>query len=353
VPEPAAGSAAGTLPGTGARYGHNGAGGPANAAPAWLTRLQEWQQRRGRPAVVVSAPIDDDLVPVLYECLRTVGRVERMDLVLATVGGTVTVARRVAVLLGEFTAALTIVVPHQARSAGTLLCLGAHELLLGPMAELSPIDPNLSATWPPPPDGTDRLSAEDVRAFVRMAGDWFGVTRDADRLQVLALVAQRIFPGSLAALYRYDRLCRRSAHELLRRQLPDAGDAARERIVDQLVSGYDAHDHVITRADAVALGLRVAPAAADLDELAWQLLAAHRRELVDRPGEPGTEGATGLVTSERFCARRMQRWKPSVPYPDARPGAQAPMTPRVQWEVDRFDTATGPPGPGGGGAEEG
>lgn len=304
---------------------------------AWRARLHAWQAERGRPAVVFMSNIDDDSVPVLYQCLQAVGRVERLDLVLATKGGTVTVARRVAMLLREFTSQLAVVVPHEARSAGTLLCLGADELVLGPLAELSPIDPNLASTWPPPPDGTGSLSAEDIRAFRAMAAEWFGVTSAEDRLQVLALVAQRVFPGSLAALYRYDRLCRRTAYELLSRQLPEAAEDARHRIVDQLVSGYDAHDHVITRADAVALGLNVAIASAARDALAWDLLAAHRRELVDRSSEPGRDGCTGLVTSGGFCARRMKRWDPNPMYPGDPGAPEPPMTPRVAWEIDRPD----------------
>lgn len=313
-----------------------------NGAPPWLGLLRAWQARRGRPAVVLAANIDDDVVPVLYECLQTLGPVQALDLVLVTMGGTVTVARRLAMLLREFTAHLTVVVPHQARSAGTLLCLGADELVLGPLAELSPIDPNLTASWPPPADGSDRLSAEDVREFARMAEDWFGVTGEADRVHVLAMVAQRIFPGSLAALYRYDRLCRQAAGELLARQLPDAGDAVRQRIVEQLVSGYGAHDHLITRADAAALGLRVADPSAGLDALAWQLLAAHRRELVERPSEPGSDGVTGMVTSAGFCARRVQRWQPGAGYTGEAPGPYPPSTPHVRWEIDRLDRAERP-----------
>jgi Serine dehydrogenase proteinase len=297
---------------------------------SWPAPLEAWQARRGRPAIVFLSPIDDASVPVLYRCLEALGRVEQLDLVLATKGGAVTIARRIAMLLREFTARLTIVVPHEARSAGTLLCLGADDLVLGPLAELSPIDANLNSTWPPA-NGADQLSAEDIRAFRAMAEDWFGVTGEEDRLQVLALVAQRVFPGSLAALYRYDRSCRRTADELLRIQLPDAADADRQRIVDQLVAGFDAHDHVITRADAVALGLAVSAASPELEALAWEVLAAHRHELLERPAQPGESGVTGMITSAPFSARRMQRWEPGQEGPGSSPQAG----PRISWEVDQ------------------
>lgn len=297
----------------------------------WTAPLKAWEAHRERPAIVFISPMDDDSVLALYHCLQAVGRVEQLDLMLTTKGGAVTIARRIAMLLREFTARLTIIVPHEARSAGTLLCLGADDLALGPLAELGPIDASLNASWPPPPDSTDRLSSEDVRAFRAMAEDWFGVTEEKDRLQVLALIAQRVFPGSLAALYRYDRLCRRTADELLRHQLPNASDSDRRQIVEQLVAGFDAHDHVITRADAIALGLAVSATSPELEALAWEVLTAHRAEMVERPSQPGHEGITGTIAGGSFRARRIQYWEPSL----GGPGAQPPMAPRISWEIDQ------------------
>lgn len=306
---------------------------PPFRVPEALAALEEV---RGHPVIAFLAPIDDDTVPVLYQALLTTGPVEHLDLLLSTMGGTVTTARRIAMLLREHTGRLTILVPHRARSAGTLLCLGADDLVLGPMAELSPVDPNVSAAGPPPSDTSDRLSAEDIRAFSAMANDWFGVTRDEDQVHVLALVAQRVFPGSLAALYRFDRLSRRTAGELLRYQLPDADETSRQRIVDQLVGGYGAHDHVITRADAVALGLEVVGDNGPVETLAWDVLATLQAQMVTRPSEPGREGVTGFVIGSRFRARRMLRWEVNPRLtPGADPnGPEPPARPRVDWAID-------------------
>src|SRR5688572_11254059 len=93
-------------------------------------QLLEVQAIRGNPVIFWSASISEDAVCMLYECLRSIGPTRRLDLVLSTSGGVITVARRLALLLREFTQHLTILVPYQARSAGTLLCLSANELVL-------------------------------------------------------------------------------------------------------------------------------------------------------------------------------------------------------------------------------
>jgi ClpP class serine protease len=159
-----------------------------------LPQLDELQALRHTPVIVYSSMIGDDTVSVVYDCLRQIGQTQRLDLVLFTSGGKVTIARRLALLLREFTQYLTILVPYRARSAGTLLCLSANELILNPTAELGPIDAHIGSVGPTPPDAPGLISAEDVRAFRQMAEDWFGVNREKDRLQVLALLAQLYFP---------------------------------------------------------------------------------------------------------------------------------------------------------------
>src|SRR4051794_38228194 len=136
-----------------------------------LARLRAY---RGNPTLLCHSPLATDLVPALYRCLHQLGRGERLDLVLSTYGGSVTSTRQIALLLREFTDRLTILVPQRARSAGTLLCLAADELVLSPFAELGPLDANMGATESQAPGTPGILSAEDIRAFPSMARDGFG-----------------------------------------------------------------------------------------------------------------------------------------------------------------------------------
>lgn len=271
---------------------------------ALLSQLAELEALRGNPAIVYHSVIADDAVRVLYEYLRKRGRTDRLDLVLSTTGGSITTARKIALLLREYARHVTILVPYRAWSAGTLLCLSADELVLGPMAELGPIDSHIGSAGSPPPDAPGMISAEDVRAFRQMAEEWFGVEREEDRLQVLALVAQRIFPTSLASFFRFDKLVRQIAEELLGYQLPDADTSTRQRIVDKLVGGYYAHDYILSTAEARDLGLQARPASSQEEEVLWRLNQACRAQILKQP-EGAREEVVGLIVGTGFYARQV------------------------------------------------
>jgi hypothetical protein len=280
-----------------------------------IERLSDLAALHDSHAVVYHGMIDQDAPRVLYEHLRHLGRVPRLDLVIATNGGTATAARRLALLLHDYTDRLTVLVPHRARSAGTLLCLGAHELVMGPLAELSPLDPQIGSAAAPRPGEPAVLSAEDMRAFREMAQQWFGVVRAEDRLSLFGLLAQRVFPGSLGAFYRADQLIRDMAHELLRYQLPDVDRVGRDLVVDRLVGGFHAHDYAITRAQAKDLGLRVRYADAQEEALLWTILRQCDTQL---EVETDDQRVVTLMAGEDFFARRVQVQASAGTGPDLR-----------------------------------
>lgn len=272
------------------------------------SQIAALQNLRGNPAMVYASMISDESVRILYECLRRWGQQEHLDLVLLTSGGQVMATRQLALLLREYIHRLTILVPYRARSAGTLLCLSANELVLGPLAQLGPIDSNISAVGPSPPDAPSMISATDIYTFRQMAEDWFGITREEDRLQVLALLAQRIFPTTLSAFYRFDQQIRRIAYELLKYQMPDGEADVMKRIVDQLASGQYGHDYIISRTEARDLGLHTHFASPDEEVLLWDILLACYGQIAEHPGQTEQEDTIGLIASEGFFARQVQGW---------------------------------------------
>lgn len=282
----------------------------------------------------MSKTIEEDDVTPLYECLRRIGTTERLDLVLYTSGGYATVARRIALLLREHAERVTILVPYKARSAGTLLCLSADELVLGPLAELGPLDPHIAMSGDGPAGSPPSISSEDVRAFRTMAERWFGLESEAHRMQVFALLSQRMFPTTLSAFYRNDQQVRQFGEELLRYQLPDADERVVRRLVDQLVSGFHAHDHIITRAEARRLGLRVAASSAEVEDRLWTVWQSYlgyiRGAAAPMPGQQVT--VNGVIASTDLVARHVIRWPELTPA--MRDGPPSPsMIPQAGWET--------------------
>ena len=87
---------------------------------------------------------------------------EDLHLILATPGGDGETAVRLARSAQARCREFTVIVPDQAKSAGTILALGAHHILMGPTSDLGPIDPQF-------PIGSDLVSAKDIIASVQAA----------------------------------------------------------------------------------------------------------------------------------------------------------------------------------------
>lgn len=82
----------------------------------------------------------DDVLPFL-NMLKSIGRTENLDLVLVSPGGDAMAAEKMLDLCRKYcTGELRVVVPLYAKSAATLLALGADEIVMGESSELGPMD---------------------------------------------------------------------------------------------------------------------------------------------------------------------------------------------------------------------
>lgn len=247
--------------------------------------------------------IEESDTAVLYDYLRAQGSLERLNVILYTGGGDVSVSHNISLLFREFVTHVTVTVLHKACSAGTLLCLGADQIVMDAHACIGPIDAHLHAAGANPPGSSPVVSASDIRAFCRMGEAWFGLQSEESRLQMLTLLCKHFFPTALSAFFQADQQVRQIATQLLSYQLPEVEEDARELIVDFLSEGCYVHEHRIGRSTAKRLGLRVVDATAqeaDLLHLLWQacnndsvtgLLQAEHRGVVD-----------GLIIGSNFVA---------------------------------------------------
>jgi hypothetical protein len=268
------------------------------ALPQQVERLQAY---RRRPLLVLAASqLELELLPELYDQLRAIGPQRQLDVLLHSPGGVVNGARRIALLLREFAERLSIIVPFRCESSATMLALGADDIVAGPLAIFSPIDPHLHGG-----DGHSSFSSEDIRQFGAMCADWFGADADEARSQSLSLLCGSIFPPSLTAFYRSTLEMMAIGAELLRHQLPDADEAARRRIVQQLVSGYHTHSYALTRDELAALGLHIVRDTG-AETLAWELSRSLQAVVggAQRDSEEGPWFDALLATDKALRLRR-------------------------------------------------
>ena len=90
-----------------------------------------------------SAVNPGDTVP-LGDALAPIGKVENLDLVIHTFGGSGETAEKIVEMCrSHCTGEFRVVVPNMAKSAGTLIALGADRIVMGYCSELGPIDPQI------------------------------------------------------------------------------------------------------------------------------------------------------------------------------------------------------------------
>ncbi|UXI66236.1 SDH family Clp fold serine proteinase [Tahibacter amnicola] len=231
-----------------------------------IARLESLVQTR--VLVLAATSLDIDLLPAAYESLRSIGPVERLCVVVNCRGGSVNVARRIALLFREFATHVTFVVPHFCESAGTVMALSADEIVAGPLAVFSPTDPHLNAENAG--SGPSALSSQDIRLFWQMSHDWFGMEKHDARQRALPQLCDSIFPTTLTSLYRCTREVQDISNELLALALPDRSPEQRSAITDTLLFGFHSHTYALTGDDLARLGLPMARQA-DVESLSWEI----------------------------------------------------------------------------------
>lgn len=256
-----------------------------------VIRLQEsfnrLQQLRRKPLIVYcsSDQFPKNLAPndvvALYTLLLDLAQPEELDFFLFTDGGSVDAGRRLALLLRSHTKVLNILVPYRVKSAGTLLCLGANQLILGPLAEFSPIDPYIGSSTGSIENSPQSISSEEVRIFGEMAREWFGLSEANANELALNIMCQHIFPTTISSFFRADKQVRIIGEELLEYQLPELELKERREIVNLLIRGFYSHNHCIMRNEIIKMGLSAEFASTEESRLMWDIFRQTQKYMIE------------------------------------------------------------------------
>ena len=94
--------------------------------------------------VGMETQIAPDCVDLFVNLLGEIGPTKKISLVLHTLGGQTLAAWRIINMVRAFCDDLEVLIPLQALSAGTLICIGADRLVMSKQAVLGPIDPSVN-----------------------------------------------------------------------------------------------------------------------------------------------------------------------------------------------------------------
>lgn len=204
--------------------------------------------------------IGSDVPDILIEHLDVIGKADMISLILYTRGGDTLAAWNIVNLIREFCRELEIIVPNKCRSAGTLISLGANNIIMTKQATLGPIDPSITRAMSPlipntiPPQKLS-LSVESVKGYIQLLKNEFGVHEDKSLSDAYLKLAEYIHPVVLGDVYRTQKQIQMLATRLL--EMGRYEKSAVERIVSFLCSDSGSHDYTINRTEARELGLHV------------------------------------------------------------------------------------------------
>lgn len=232
-------------------------------------RIRRLQDMRQSQLIVYYSldSLDRRDVERFYEVLTTLENVKNLDLFLSSPGGLSDPAFKMAYLCQECVGEgrFSVLIPHYAKSAATILALGADELVMGPPSELGPIDPQLRMSAKKPPLPLHAL--RDALQYIEQ--------RATTDLKLAFLYRSLIDSLELMSLGHYDREiqgAQQYAEYLLSQRMFKEQPAKAKEVSRRLTAQYKRHSYVITRREArQTLQLNVKDASPAEWELIWQL----------------------------------------------------------------------------------
>jgi hypothetical protein len=270
----------------------------------------------------INSPLDGGVDTTLIRKVCAQKRRKNVFLILVTEGGSADCAFRIARCLQELYETFTVVVAGWCKSAGTLLCMGAYDLIMGDLGELGPLDVQVAKLDELAQFSSGLTIDSAFRGLQSVAFQMFETflldtvaksqgritTKTAAELSanmtvgLLAPVFQQMDPMKIGDDFRSTRIAEGyalrldgHAHNLIH---DEDGDA-----IEALVRGYPSHGFVIDRTEAQSLFHRVAPLEGALVDVIQALGDTSIMPVSSSRQQPIIQYLTKEVTDEEHAGR--------------------------------------------------
>jgi hypothetical protein len=278
--------------------------------------------------ILICGNVDEAATSTIIAQCEERAALSNVVLVLITLGGEPDAGYRLARYLQNKFERFSIFIPSMCKSAGTLVAIGAHEIIIGPFGELGPLDVQFYKL-----DELDEISSGLIakaaisslettaiamfeRYFTKLQRKSGGLVtlRTATNIasdfvaKLLSPVYAQINPFSIGE----NDLAMRVAKDYAERLTSHSGNLKSPDALQLLVEGYPSHDFVIDRAEAETLFNNIRAADDDFLQLTRALDVERLMSSYDE-----TNSISLLFTRDREAVRDV-------------PGLQAPMTPAAE-----------------------
>lgn len=192
--------------------------------------------------------------------LDLIGVVPKISIYLYTRGGATLAAWSMVNLIRQFCDEFEVIIPSKAHSAGTLMCLGANEIVMTKQATLGPIDPSVAGPLNPLIPGASNaakfpVSVEAINGFFELCKESAGLKSPQEMSAIAIKLADHVHPLVLGEVHRTKSQIQMLARKLLSNHVKDKQKV--DTIVKFLCSESGSHDYTLHRREALAMGLPV------------------------------------------------------------------------------------------------
>jgi len=219
----------------------------------------------------LSYMMDQDCL-FIKEVLRGLSKT-RGSLLIESPGGDPHTAEKVLRMFRKkFNDKFEVIVIDKAKSAATMIAIGSDLILMGPSAELGPIDPQILLTFPTRYGAVQQLvparSYEEGIEYIREK------IKEGDPPEIYYPILANVRPETISMANNAIRYVKEFALTWLKRGIMKGKDKkAIERAARKLLEGYKLHNQIIDYEEAARLGLnvRLLKEDSELYDLIWKL----------------------------------------------------------------------------------
>lgn len=187
-------------------------------------------------------------VPLIYNKLQSLGRVENLDIFLSSHGGDPDAAFKIVKMCREHCKKkLSVIVPFMAKSAATLLAIGTDEIVMGAPSELGPIDPQISERKSGRQGATQAI--RDCLDF--MEQKMLSSSNREVTSMIFMPILDKLDPFMIGMFERAVKMSKQYAELLLKNgMLRERSDSQIEGVVEKLSESYYSHGYAINSEEA-------------------------------------------------------------------------------------------------------
>jgi hypothetical protein len=230
------------------------------------------ERERGQRCFLLEARISPSLVDEIYTELRKEYKAldGKLDIIINSPGGDIDAAYNLSSLFKKYGhQRLTFIIPRWAKSAATLLACAGDEILMTPVAELGPLDPQITQINPME-ERIEQFSPLHVQTTLEMIRNEY---KEGNKDLAEGLLKRLQFPLTLGSFMKAPEIAKQYLVRLLKERMEKTGKlgAKAEEIADRLTKDYADHGFCINMAEAKKIGLNVQELDEDQLNIVWDL----------------------------------------------------------------------------------